>query len=133
MPEDKPVAPGDPTRNRDRPWISSVLNMGNKFSAQSWFRGGRADDAHWRTTGKTVVPIYIDDAIVFGVGEGLRVALAFLRGAQWVPMPGTLRQALCAAFKPGNEPTENHWIPSQLGRHAWRALPYHFRPSWGPC
>ena len=37
-PEDSPVAAWDPTRNRHRLWISSVLNMGNKFSVQSWCR-----------------------------------------------------------------------------------------------
>ena len=76
-PEDNPVAAWDPARNRYRLWISSVLNMGNKFSVQSWCRVAELAMCVCARLGKMVAPICIDDAIIFGVGEDFRESLDF--------------------------------------------------------
>ena len=68
VPEDNPVAAWDPSRNRCRLWINSVLNMGSKFSVQSWCRVAELTMCICARLGKMVAPIYIDDAIIFGVG-----------------------------------------------------------------
>ena len=76
-PEDNPVAAWDPTRNRYRLWVSSVLNMGNKFSVQSWCRVAELTMCICARLGRIVAPIYIDDAIIFGIGDGLTESLEF--------------------------------------------------------
>ena len=76
-PEDNPVAAWDPSRNRYRLWVSSVLNMGNKFSVQSWCRVAELTMCICARIGHIVAPIYIDDAIIFGIGDGLIESLQF--------------------------------------------------------
>ena len=126
-PEDNPVAAWDSTRKRYRLWTCSVLNMGNKFTVQSWCRVAELTMCICAREGRIVAPIYIDDAIIFWAGQGLREAVGFFEAlSEFFGLE--LSDKPAAAIHPGNGPSENYWTPLHLGWHALRALPHNLRP-----
>ncbi|CAD7977226.1 unnamed protein product, partial [Amoebophrya sp. A25] len=56
-------------------FLAAILNMGNKFSVSSWCRVAELVMKIMATLGHTVVPIYIDDAIVLSLEEGADEAI----------------------------------------------------------
>jgi hypothetical protein len=67
LPDMNPVAAYDPAKGVYRLWVAHVLNMGNRHSVTSWCRVAELVMRAMARVAKTVVPIYIDDATIFGL------------------------------------------------------------------
>ena len=68
-PHQNPIAAWDSAKGAYRLYVANILNMGNRHSVPNWCRVAELVMRVMLRVAKTVSPIYIDDATVFGASR----------------------------------------------------------------